>query len=259
MKILLKLLSFLFLLSLVSCLDATENPEPAVVDPLAGMSEADVLYIGNSQLYTYNVQEIVKKISASSGVSAPLLNSDTAYIGGATLKQIYNDKNRVALNKIETGTFEVLVLQGFYSSSEEELKKYTKLFDQAAKANGVKITVIFSYATREDAWSQTIENKHLTAAKDISGARKAFSNIAFNQWKTMTGSANRDLLAQTDGHPTVEGSYIYALSIYCAITGKSPVGLTGDHAADYGFLEPLGDQNTLQRAAWAAYTLTQRL
>jgi hypothetical protein len=130
------------------------------------------------------------------------------------------------LAEIKRRHWDFVVLQQGPSSvdlNRDTLRLVTKLFAPYIVQAGARPVAFSAWPTADRVvdYPRAIESSQLAAA-DVNGV---FAPVA-TAWQSTFGKTPAVTLYDADGlHATVAGSYLAALVIYSAITGKSPVGL----------------------------------
>jgi hypothetical protein len=178
-----------------------------------------VLLIGNSFTY-YNggIGQQLHGLDASIGAK-----ERTA--GGYTLDDHWTGLDAVLA--IREGKYNYVVLQEQSQTSvfaTDMFFRDVRRFDEEIRKSGAQTLLLMTWE-RPDSAGQGITTANISAAyraiADEVGARLAPAGEAFAR-----ALAERPDLAlnSTDGHPTMEGTYLAACVLYGAITSESPVG-----------------------------------
>ena len=197
----------------LGCSDATSPPTLQFYDQR-------VLFIGNSYTFTNDLPGMLQGLAAAAG--------DTMHVVEVTfpdyaLVDHWNDG--IAQDEIAKGNWTFVVLQQGPSSvaiNRDSLRMLTRWFtDEMAKVGARP--ALFSAWPRESRvqdFPAAIESYRL-AAQDVSGVFVPIASAWLAAWERLPG-----LQLYSDGlHPTIEGTYLSALVMYGALTGKSPIGL----------------------------------
>ncbi|MHC4871974.1 MAG: hypothetical protein ACYTFY_09020 [Planctomycetota bacterium] len=226
-----------------------------------------VLFIGNSQMRSQNLPDMIQKLSESAPEDFPRIESCPYAAGGKTLKLHWEageegDKPRALIKK---GGWDKVVIQEIYSAPEDEFRKYAELFDNAVKEAGSQ-TIFFATANvtpfyrEEFTFPQSFKDLNdmqikLGREKNIPVAPAGYAWLKY-LGENSSEEELLDLYAEDRGHPGFKGSYIYACLLYAVLTGKTPVGLTSKLTGKDG--ETLTEEEALkmQQAAWEQYQKT---
>lgn len=203
-----------------------------------------ILIVGNSRTYYNRMPAMVREIADSAGHAAKL-QIETAVFPGAYFKDHWaNARTR----RLIGAHWDEVVLQG--ASGEQlgekpaaEFLDYGGLLAQAAKAKSgnPKIVVNWAYDVGiYDGYGESEREEHLA---DIRSAHRRLAqdaglsriNVA-GAWELIRLRHPSIRLTSDGNHPTVAGSYVYALAIYAALPGSSVPNVTyvpeGVSAAD---------------------------
>jgi hypothetical protein len=204
-----------------------------------------ILFVGNS--YTYWLDGVDAELARLVASEEPprTIDVERFTLGGATLKQLYQDSipeaRFGAVDLVSSGKFDTVVLQGDlpeYSRREDAaFIEYARLFDE--QAGDVDARTVF-YMTWPDGWASLddIVAAHRQVEEEL-GAVVAPAAVAIESAK-----AERPDLRLLAGHQTPAGMYLIAATIYATVFDRSPEGLTYHD----GLLEE--DAAFLQRVAW---------
>lgn len=217
---------------------------------LAG-SGAPVLFIGNSYTYVNDVPGIVAALANAAG--SPLAVETVAEPDYALIDH-WNGES-AARSEIARGGWRFVVLQQGPSSVEvnrDTLRLAAKLFEAEVRKIGGTTALFSAWPTldRRADFPRAIESYRL-AANDVSGVFLPVAGAWLAAWEEDPTIA----LYGSDGlHATPAGSYLAALVIFAALTGRSPVGAPAQLTLESGqriSIDP-GLAETLQHAAASA-------
>jgi hypothetical protein len=227
----------------VACASATG---PKIVG-----SGPPILFVGNSYTYENDVPGIVVALAKATG--SPVSAATIAAPNHALIDHWNGGSSARA--EIAKGGWQYVVLQQGPSSVEanrDTLRLAVKLFDAEVRRIGGR-TALFSAWPMQDRrtdFPRAIESYRL-AANDVNGVLLPVAEAWLAAWDEDPSVA----LYASDGlHASVAGSYLAALVIYAALTGKSPIGAPAQLTLESGqriTIDP-ALAATLQRAAAGA-------
>jgi len=223
-----------------------------------------VLFIGASQTQVFDVPRIVEALSDSAPAGSPRIITSGYLRGGTGIQRFWEEGGGpgTARERIMAEPWSCVVYETHpLLFGQDIFVKYATQF--AGLIRGNHATPIFFEAPAffrhaYPAEYQKIHDATVALAKSLN-VPVAPANYAWMKYLGPTPTAEQRMaLYHPDAvHPSKPGAYLIACSIYSAITGLSPIGLT--HAIP-GF-EPDGisqaDAKTLQAAAWKAFQATQ--
>ena len=209
--------------------------------PIVSWSQStSILFVGNSYTYVNDLPKLVKDIALSKGDS---VTTDISAPGGYTFQN--HCANATTLAKINSGFFDFVILQeqsqmpSFPPSQVAiDVYPYAKQLDSLIhKANSCATTVFYMTWGRKygdasncsayppictySGMQERLRESYITMA-DSNGALVAPAGMAWNTSWSTDSSIN---LWQADlSHPTLEGSYLTACTMYATMFRKSPVG-----------------------------------
>jgi hypothetical protein len=207
---------------------------------LSSSQSTSILFVGNSYTYVNDLPQLVKDITLSKGDS---VTTDMSAPGGYTFQN--HCTNATTLAKINSGLFDFVVLQeqsqlpAFPPSQvATDVYPYAKQLDSLIhRANSCATTVYYMTWGRKygdasncsayppictySGMQERLRESYMTMA-DSNSALVAPAGMAWNTSWSTDSSIN---LWQGDlSHPTLEGSYLTACTMYATIFRKSPVG-----------------------------------
>ncbi|MGL1885733.1 MAG: hypothetical protein OCD76_04385 [Reichenbachiella sp.] len=200
-----------------------------------------ILFVGNSLVYTNDLDNMVKEMFAASGRS---LTTATRVPGGETM--CGHAGTSETMNEINSGNYDVVVFQGHswesYGSDQIDdfLNCGSQLYDAANEAGS---TVYFYQTWRNmggpENMIHTISLSYQSLSEQNNDAPVIPCGRAFDVVDQEKGF---EFLRVDDIHPTWEGTYLAASTFYGALTGESPVDNT--YTAD------ISDASYYQTIAW---------
>ena len=226
--------------------------------PLNATNNIRVLFIGNSQTDYWNLPATVEALAKSAPGDRPRITVGKAIVNNTGLEGIWNSgySLRTPRTKIHLGNWDYVVIQEAFAASEEYFRKYAVLFHELIKHKKAK-TILFATASINELYPdgfKRIYDMNLALSKEL-GVPLASGGYAWlKYWGTNPTLEDRIYLYASDRmHPGERGSYIYACTLYAAITGFSPIGLTHEipHFSQ-GTVTP-EKAYAFQQAAWNQY------
>lgn len=223
-----------------------------------------VLFIGASQTQVFNVPQIVEVLAASAPAGSPRIVTDGFLRGGTGIQRFWEEgegpgtaRSRIAVVPWDCVVFETHpVLFG-----HDIFVKYATKF--ADLIRGKNATPIFFeapafFARSYPADYQKIHDDTVELGKTLN-IPVAPADYAWMKYLGPTPTPDQRMaLYHPDAvHPSRKGAYMLACTIYSAITGLSPVGLTHSipSFAPDGILPE--EAAGLQKAAWEAFLETK--
>ncbi|WP_163999722.1 SGNH/GDSL hydrolase family protein [Pyxidicoccus caerfyrddinensis] len=242
-----------FLVALAVCFAVLAACKPRGDTP-AGPRATRVLFIGNSYTYYNNLPRVLEALAASA--SPPLqLETRAVVAGGARLKTHWDDE--AALEALREGGWDYVILQeqstlgGLLvdgrldiNDPERVFFPYARKFHAEAEKRGARTVLSLTWSRRRAPEAQALLNHaFLSLGREL----KATVVPMGPAWLTVR-EQHPDLgLYLADGsHPTPAGTYLAACTLYAALFGRSPEGLTSIvHGVPTPDGEPRGSETTL--------------
>lgn len=181
-----------------------------------------VLFIGNSLTATNNLPAIVEAVARASG--SPLASTSVA-LPSLSLEDHWTRGD--ALRAIDRGRWAFVVLQQGPSARPDSrvvLREYVRRFDERIRRHGARTVVymVWPEAARRDAFD-AVHDSYALAAQDVGAVLAPAGDLWRAAWRR---DASLALYGPDGFHPSPLGSYVAALAIAHAITGR-PVRVTG--------------------------------
>jgi len=236
--------------------------EPTVSMPFSDDPKSFLL-IGNSFMY-YNNSMHKPLLGIHNSINNNTINikARTFYINGSTLswhdvESYVNNPNAGAFkfnsqNKIEPfkdRSYDIAIMQDcsqcpIHPELSSDFHKYVKQHAQTLRNHNIEPVLMMTWAYKsQPSMIEAIAQEYTVAGNEnkllIIPAGLAFS-------RSMQSHPEIDLYAD-DKHPSREGTYLAAATIYASIFQASPVGNT------YKFGIEKGVREKLQRIAWETY------
>lgn len=184
----------------------------------------DVLFVGNSYTYFWNLPQTVAAMSKDSDVKLITRQSTS---GGANLSQHWHYKKSLKTrDKINANEFDVVILQDHSMRAlrdPDSLHFYGKLFDKLIKESGAKTYLYMTWSRSWDPFMiEEISSQYERLAQEI-GAVLVPVGLAWDMSRKLR--PDLDLYDVDQTHPSPEGTYLTACMFYGILTDNSPVGL----------------------------------
>jgi len=196
-----------------------------------------VLFVGNSLTATNNLPAVVDAVAAASGT--PLASTAVAF---PSLSLEDHWARGDALRAIDRGGWSFVVLQQGPSArldSRVTLREYVRRFDERIRPTGARTVVymVWPEAARRDAFD-AVHDSYALAAQDVGAVLAPAGDLWRAAWRRDESLA---LYGGDRFHPSPLGSYLAALAIVHAITGR-PVRVSALRSPVHAFpdiiLEP---------------------
>ncbi len=245
-----KLLSLFLITTLLCCttscknantvplMDFQEKVEWKVPDPAVG-KRPKILFVGNSHTYYNNLSTMFVNIIDASGYKSSVRELSSGYY---TLKQFADTENQGGklLDKTLTEqSWDFVILQEHTTSSlssvaEEEMFPSSRILDKKIKQAGGQTAFLMTWTPKKGIKGQKpeqvqsdIANTYMTIAEELNDLVIP-AGISFMRCTKLYPDIE---LWDPDGqHPSPEGSYLTACTIYAVIFQESPenCSYTGD-------------------------------
>ncbi len=179
----------------------------------------NVLFVGNSFTYFWNMPQLVKAMGENRGVPLSIHQST---VGGSNLKQHWEGGKRTVTRKlIKEGKWDYVIL-GDHSLSTintpERFEEYGKKFSELIRSVGAEPIFYVTWAYKSNPLMQpTITKAYLELAHKVNAKVIPVGPI----WMKARNLRPDLNLYFDDKHPSSDGSYLIALIVYKALTGKS--------------------------------------
>jgi len=235
-----------------------------------------VLFIGNSYTYYNNMPELFSKLAETgkAGVGEVRMVAP----GGYRLKDHWKEGD--ALRTLHEGRWHYVVLQDQstlgveqwiegkrHVTSDEVFRPYAEKWAAEIRKSGAVLVFFLTWAGIDTPEDQPALNYAYTSAARETQGRVAPVGVAWERVRQQWPSVNLFSIGR-GSHPSPEGSYLAACTIYATIFQKSPVGMPAriegtpvnlDTAKVEAGKEtvlvdlPPGVATALQTAAWDAF------
>jgi hypothetical protein len=192
-----------------------------------------VLFIGNSFTYFNNMPRLVEAISES--VDGPRIKTEMVAIGGARLDTLWSEGS--ALTAIHKQHWDYIVMNeqstlgGGVVNGEKQIGnpanffKYAELLDAEIRKAGAKTVILMTWKDKKD--PDRIQDELDRAFVEFRNRLHGEPILVpvSNAWAlTKLTAPEVDLYFTDNHHPSKEGSYLMACTVYAAITQHSPEG-----------------------------------
>jgi len=211
----------------------------------------NVLFIGNSLTYTNNLPLMVEYL-------APTVGGEPLHVGmiafpNVALEDLWNAGD--ARTALASGNWDMVVMQQGPSSLPENqahLATWVGRFAEEARTNGVEPAVLMVWPPEgSDATFQAVVSSYANAA-DAASATLFPAGAAWFDLRSRNSPI--DPYGPDRFHPSVEGTYLAALTVAAHLRGRSAVGLPSAFTLSSGenLIIDESDALSLQRRADAA-------
>jgi len=186
--------------------------------------DIDVLFVGNSYTYFWNLPQNVHLLAESQDIS---INTRQSTSGGRTLEHHWNrNRNLATKDIISEGEFDIVVIQNHSMralTKPDSMLFYGEQFGRLIKKSGAKTYIYSTWSRKFDPYMvKTISRVDSLLAKNI-GATIVPAGLTWA--KAMHMRPDLPLYEDDNSHPSPLGTYLNACLFYSVITGNTPVGL----------------------------------
>jgi hypothetical protein len=221
-----------------------------------------ILFIGNSQMYSYDLPQMVQILSESAPVDYPRIEIGRVTVGGATLKTHWDagDGPGTPRGLIAGERWDWVVLQEIFNATQPDFETYAARFDDAIRKSSAQ-TILFATANVTQHYNAAFrypDSFRSLNDMQIEFGRKANIRVAAAgyAWMKYLGPHPSeeqilDLYHADKGHPGPKGTYLYACLLYAVMTGKNPAGLVREFKEIQGGIV-IGKEEAekMQSVAW---------
>ncbi|MCB0353115.1 MAG: hypothetical protein KDD64_06300 [Bdellovibrionales bacterium] len=180
-----------------------------------------VLFVGSSHTFAHNMPEMVRALFRSRGKNAFVLMVGP---GGASLTKNWYERKAEAL--ITAGLLQYVVFQEQSHASVScpgTMRDGVAYFTNLARQFGAEPLLYMTWFHRYIPSTYHAREMNYVLSALYADVPMAPAGVA---WRlAQEGDRSIELLARDGNHGTQAGMYLSALSIYAALSGKSPVGL----------------------------------
>ena len=222
----------LALLSLFAGATFCQQPPQQTLHELLN-PELHVLFIGNSFIYFNNMPRIVEAISES--VDGPRIKTEMVAIGGARLEDLWKQGSALAAIHKQHWDYVVMneqsALGGGIVNGEKRIAdpanffKYAELFDAEIRKSGARTVILMTWKDKNDPGliQNELDSAFWEFAKKMAGG-VLLSHVSEAWFITRRKAPEIDLYFADNHHPSQEGSYLIACTVYVTLTHHSPEG-----------------------------------
>jgi hypothetical protein len=224
----------------------------------AKSKELRVLFIGNSQVYFNDLPRMLEALAESAPKDRPRIRAERFVAGGASLERLWNagTAKGTARAKILEKKWDYVIVQEIYNVKPENFNKYAPLFHELIKTNASK-TLLFcttSISQQYPKGFQDLHDLHIAMGKKLQVPVAAAGRAWLDYWGDKPTQEQRLALYDPDkAHPGKKGSYIYACTLYAALTGFNPAGLTNRIPKQSADTVTAAEAGQFQEAAWRVH------
>lgn len=241
--------------------------------------EIRILFIGNSYTYYNSTPELVKAFIQE---KFPEQEVKTQLISGGGMTLADHWQNEGTLETIRTGEWDYVVLQeqsklgmgvmidnDMYFGQTERFFEHARKFDTEITKANAKTVFLMTWSVKDQPNEQAILTyAYTTIAKEL----KALVVPVGMVWDKVRMIPTINLYADDGGHPSPEGSYLTAVTLYSTIMSDDPKGLSetvsgnrlsssGERSLDEEVLINISteDAQLIQEASWEVVESMQKL
>lgn len=223
-----------------------------------------VLFIGASQTQVFDVPRIVEVLSDSAPAGSPRIVTSGYLRGGTGIQRFWEEGGGpgTARERIMAEPWSCVVYETHpLLFGQDIFVKYATQFAGLIRGNHATPIFFEAPAFFRHSYPEAYQKIH-DATVELGKALNvpvAPADYAWMKYLGPTPTADQRMaLYRPDAvHPSKQGAYLIACSIYSAITGLSPIGLT--HSIPSFAPEGISPEEAarLQKAAWAAFLETK--
>lgn len=203
----------------------------------ASQNQIDVLFIGNSYTFFNDLPKILEKISESDSSKSTKIKTNSSTIGGAGLKQLWD--NGEALKLVKSKQWHSVILQNnsvwpMFEDSKRDSFAAAPLWNQAISPFSKNIVLYGTWARKPNSsWYTNPDSKFLQSAEYMQAQLDSNSKILAEKLGakaiiptgtyflfTASKYPNLNLYNADNTHPSLAGSYLVALLFYRHFSGS---------------------------------------
>lgn len=178
-----------------------------------------ILFVGNSFTYYWNMPQLVAAMAESQEKTVEIYQST---VGGSNLEQHFTEKNGTQTRTLlENKKWDYVILQDYSSrtiTDPEKFEEYARKFISLIREKKAKTILFMTWAYNSNPLMQaSITKEYLKLGKSTNTAVVPVGTI-FEKTRIVKPNLN---LFFDNKHPSLEGSYLIALSFYKALFGGS--------------------------------------
>lgn len=196
--------------------------------------EIRILFIGNSYTYYNSSPELVKALIQE---KFPDQVVETQLISGGGMTLADHWQNERTIETIRTGDWDYVVLQeqsklgmavmidnDLYFGQTGRFFEHARKFDAEITKADARTVFLMTWSVRDRPNEQAIlTHAYSEIAKEL-GAIVAPVGLVWDELRT---NPALDLYADDGGHPSPQGSYVSAVTLYATLMADDPSGLSG--------------------------------
>lgn len=219
-------------------------------DPVAG-DFPSILFVGNSHTFVNELPDIFMRIADSMGHDTDIYSLTEGYY---TLTDYADTKDELGaeLDAALTGMdWDFVVLQentnDAFAAADQGMLKAAQTLDEKIKAAGGQTALLMTWAPKEglsngsfslskEEVQTTLANNYIKVADEL-GSLLIPAGVAFMACNAKYPDI--ELWDEDGSHPSIEGSYLAALTAFAVIYQQSPVGCTENMGIDEDTAEKL--------------------
>jgi len=194
-----------------------------------------ILFIGNSYTYFNSSPELLKAL-AQEKFSEKVVETQLISAGGLTLNQHWN--GNIALPTIRSGKWDYVVLQehsklgmgvlidnDMYFGKTGLFFEYARKFGAEIKKAGAKTVFLMTWSVRERPQEQkTLTFAYTKMASELDAILAPVGLV----WDKVRTNDQLDLYFRDGSHPSPQGSYLLATTLFATLFQETPLGLSGN-------------------------------
>jgi hypothetical protein len=184
----------------------------------------DVLFVGNSYTYFWNMPLIVETLSENADVYIKARKSTE---GGVTWKDHWEGaKGLKTQERIDAEEWDIVILQNHSLSTIRDLDQFMEYGDKLiAKVQRADAEAVL-YATWARDFNPLMQSDIMAGYEQLAQKHGLRNARAGEVWEDIRQLRPELELYDPDGsHPSPIGSYVNAVLFYCLLTGESAQGL----------------------------------
>jgi len=183
--------------------------------------ELEVLFVGNSYIYSNNLPHIVSLISEGTAVK---LHTRKSVIGGARLDEHWKGSRGLKTREmIETGNYDIVILQDHSLSMRnhpDSTQKYVRLFTELIQSQGAEVYLFNTWARKKVPQFQEEIDAMYSRASTSNGIKRIPVGTAWQ--KAMDIRPTVELFTPDGSHPSELGTLLTACVIVKYLSGELP-------------------------------------
>lgn len=178
-----------------------------------------ILFVGNSFTYFWNMPELLGAMAESQGIAVEVYQST---VGGITLEEHYKkEKGTHTREMLENKKWDYVILQDYSSrtiSDPEKFEEYGGKFISLVREKKAKPILFLTWAYLTNPLMQSQITKEYNKLGNLTNTDVIPVGELFAHTRAVQPNLN---LFYDNKHPSLEASYLIALSFYKALFGGS--------------------------------------